>query len=529
MRFAIGLALFTMSFCSTAPAWAQAAGKNTTTVDAPQTLKQFEDQFRNAIETASPSIACIVVSRSEHYPKTTNPGNISGKLGDFDPKETLKSDSSKERIKLMASLDLANPKLAIPSHGYVGGVVVDSSGLILTPYHAIDGATKIYVYLAGKTGAPVGSYADIHAADARSDLAVLKLIHPPPDLKAITFAEVRTYTKGDLRPTMFTGKIVCLLSNAYATGLVFDAHPSAYLGTISSVRYREKKPENESREAQPRESFYKYGLLIEHDMKTRDSVTGSVLVDMNGHMVGLTVATAVIYNRELGPGYSIPTDEYVRRVIEVLKKGEEVEYGFMGINFGQADDLRNNPPQISGVIQHSPAFKAGLNSEVNSIVTKVNDIPIKLYDDLLLYTGNSLAGSQLKLTVMQGSEHKDYFLTLGKFKHDQPFIASNRPEPVFGLRVDYLTVFLQRQTREPQFARNFQFSGVCVRELVPDSPAANKFKALGDIGNDWIITHVNGTAINNPNDFYKASKGHATVKLTLRDWNQGNRQELTLP
>ena len=54
-----------------------------------------------------------------------------------------------------------------------------------------------------------GSYADIHAADARSDLAVLKLIDPPPKLQAIKFADVRTARPRGRSATVFTASSAC--------------------------------------------------------------------------------------------------------------------------------------------------------------------------------------------------------------------------------------------------------------------------------------------------------------------------------
>ena len=61
------------------------------------------------------------------------------------------------------------------------GVVIDPDGLILTNYHVVQNATKIFVRLAGGKS----SYADIHAADPRSDLAVLKLLNANlPPLRA---------------------------------------------------------------------------------------------------------------------------------------------------------------------------------------------------------------------------------------------------------------------------------------------------------------------------------------------------------
>ena len=79
-------------------------------------------------------------------------------------------------------------------------------------------------------------------------------------------------------------------------------------------------------------SYYKCGTLLEHDVKVNAGVTGGVLVNLDGEMIGMTTSAAVVYNRDIGPGYAIPADENFRRLVDVLKRGEEIEYGFLGVS-----------------------------------------------------------------------------------------------------------------------------------------------------------------------------------------------------
>jgi serine protease Do len=541
MRYAMGLALTVIGIAGLAAVRAQPP--KIEEAKYRDVLEQFQKQFKIAAETAEPSIATIVVSRSEHYPKNANPGDIPGKLGEFDLKEFLKTNATPERKKLGDNLDLSRVDM-IPNHGYLGGVLIDSAGLVLTPYHAIEGATKIYVFLPGPGGKPHGSYADIHAADSRSDLAVLRLIHNPENLKPIKFADVRTCDQGDKKATLFKGQMVGLMFNPYSTAFTFDARASIYFGGITQLKHRFKQPvtsgfNNPLIQKGPTESFYKFGLLLEHDIERRASgrglasanggTTGGILIDLKGEMVGITNATAVAYEGEIGPGYAIPTDESSKNVIDVLRKGEEVEYGFMAILLGK--DL--NMVSIGNVIPHGPAENAGLKA--GDVIKKINDIPTESYADLLLYTGSSLAGKEIKLTIerLERTNQKldtvtqTILLKLGKYHHSLPFIASVRPEPVFGLRVDYLTYpepLPGIYNRSPM-----PVAGVHIRELIDNSAAAVKFKAIGENTTNWIISHVNGTPISSPSEFYKAAKGLPSVKLTLRDWEAPNRQELTLP
>lgn len=127
----------------------------------PKELQQLQQAVRRVIADNDPSVACILVSRSERY-RDVNAiiGTPDGKLGGFDPRPYLPDLSKRELIR---RLDLANPEPLPESYG--SGVVIDAGGLILTNFHVVQNATKIYVRLPGKKG----SYADIHAAEGRSD------------------------------------------------------------------------------------------------------------------------------------------------------------------------------------------------------------------------------------------------------------------------------------------------------------------------------------------------------------------------
>ena len=128
---------------------------------------------------------------------------------------------------------------------------------MLTPYHVVEGATKVYVYLPGRGG----SYADIHAADSRHDLAVLKLINPPDKLTAIKFADVRLDNRNGQRPTVAPGKLVVLMANSYIPGFALDK-PSAALGSLTNVRHRTNSGATGKEKS---DSYYYFGSLLEHD------------------------------------------------------------------------------------------------------------------------------------------------------------------------------------------------------------------------------------------------------------------------
>ncbi len=488
-------------------------------------LAEVEKKLRATSERVGPAVACVVVSRSDRYPKAAG-GDPPGKLGGYDPKK-LNPARGEDR-----SLDLSDPK-NIPDHGCACGVVIDPSGLVLTPYHVIDGATRIFVHLPGRAG----SYADIHAADARYDLAVLKLITPPTGMTAIKFADVRLAAHNGQPATVYKDKLVVLLSSPPTTGFVLGA-PSADLGCVRGVRPPpELDPMKNGRQSEQYYLFGQlltFGSLLAHDPGSGAVTDGAPLLNLDGEMVGLTTATVAL-TTERGPHYAFPADDGFRRVVEVLRRGEEVEYGYLGVMGPYSvlgPDQKPIGVRFDSVIANGPADLAELNNR--DIVTQVGGHPTTSYPELLLRIGSALAGEKVKLSVTRGGRARSVEVTLGKFKHDQPVIASVRPAPVYGLRVEYGSILGQRQQKPfPGETQNHAGvpPGVCVRELVADSPAATAFKKLGDRPERWIITHLNGAPVATPAEFYKAAKEQQTVRLTVRDPAESNSRdrEVTFP
>jgi serine protease Do len=470
-------------------------------------LLSVERQLKAAGASAGPSVACVVVSRSDRYPRPADEGP--GKLGGFDRNDFLKAHPDEKRRAL--SLDLSDP-LTVADHGYACGVVIDTAGLVLTPYHVVEGATKVYVHLPGRAG----SYADIRAADSRSDLAVLKLLNPPAGLVPIKFAEVRLQEQRGKPATVYAGKFTVLVASGYLPGFALDKPPAA-LGSVGKLFH----PARERGEGAP-DSYYRYGPLIGHDARLNAGIDGAALLNLDGEMIGLTTTSPAVVGSQ-GPHFAFPCDEYFRNVVEVLRRGEEVEYGYLGVQARPNDGPGGIGLDL--VLPRGPAARAGLES--GDVLTHVDGLPTNSYEQLLLRIGTALAGAKVRVAVLRDGRRREFDVVLGKFAHKQPHIASVRPEPVFGLRVDYGSVLAQAQ-RDPRGLGAGLPQGVSVREVAPDSPAA---RALGERPERWIITRVNGRAVTTPAEFYKAAKGQKSIKLTLQDPADRNPtdREVTLP
>jgi S1-C subfamily serine protease len=440
--------------------------------------RAVQDAMRNAIATAEPAIACVLVSRSDAYkqfrpdPSASSPGE----LGPYDSTQVLaKLLLTDQRRELAKQLDLSNPDNVPEAYG--SGIVLDAKrGLILTNFHVVREATKIYVRLPGRKG----SYANIHAADGRSDLAILRLLNVPVGLKALSLGKAEALAKGDW---------LISLANPFAAGFR-DGNPSASWGILSNFRQRVSNPTNAVREDQASKTLHHLGTLLQTDARLNLGCSGGALLNLDGDLVGMTTALAAISGGETAGGFGIPFDPPFRRIVEVLLRGEEVEYGFLGVALGPP----THQPRINNVTPGTPAATAGLRP--NDAILAINGTPVHSIDDAFFLLGTTLAGQPVQLQVSShfGQPPRTVTVPLAKFYYSGPIIAANRPAAVRGMRVDYASVQLENMGRLTGLAQ-----GVMVRELVPDSLAD---KAGLKVGSD-IITHLNDQPLKTPADFYR--------------------------
>jgi serine protease Do len=480
-----------------------AAVVTTVRAEPPTEAVALQKAIYKIIDTAEPSIACVLVSRSDGYKELGEGPSAAaaGKLGEFTPERYLKFPDAARR-DLVKRLDLAQPENVPESYG--SGVVIDDAGLVLTNYSVIDGAKKVFVRLPGVAR---GSYADILAADSRADLAILKLIRPPTDLKAIPFGDGGKVRKGDW---------VVALANPFAAGFK-DGSPSASWGIISNTRRQTPGLTDEVKRAKP---LSQYGTLLQTDARLNIGCSGGALLDMEGKLIGLTTAQAAVTGGEATGGYAIPLDANVRKMIDILKRGEEIEYGFLGVTVNTIERGDGRGVIISDVAPGQPAQRAGLVAKDR--VVAINGNPVRDYDELFMNISAALAGSETEIEVVRGPARRKLTARLAKSGHSEPRIASNRPKPVFGLRVDYAST-LSIDTNPPP--------GVLIRkELEPGSPAEKKLKEWLD-RSELIIEAVNGTKVATPSDFYREAAGKDSVTLDVTEavGDRGTSRSIKLP
>jgi len=477
----------------------------------------YEKALQEVIKQADPSIVCILVSRSDAYKKIFHdepPADNPGKLGAFDTSKAEPLPAPKRRgwrpmrdapnpqDELEKLYDLSRKDNVPESFG--SGVVIapppagthGSDGkelLILTNYHVVHEATKIFVCLvesgeSAKRNRRNGSYANIYAADPRSDLAVLRLIDPGVGPRQpVKFGDADQLQKGSF-----------LVSLAFPYGV---ADPSASKGIVSNLHDVAIGAPWEDREgARP---LYKYKSLIKVDTRLNAGCSGGALLNLKAEMVGLTTARALLSGSETAAGYAIPIDKRMKRIIDKLRAGEEVEYGFLGVQSSSREPVLDS--RVVQIRARSPAAKAGMRA--GDMMISVSGERVYDANDIFFTVATALADSTVRIEVRRsergGRQPESFDVTLAKSYVPGKIIASNRPAPIRGLRVDY-TSTLERGPAAPvgRFGGDPGIQpGVLVTELQPGSPASLQLH-LND-----IITHVrtqNGLMpVNTPKEFYQ--------------------------
>jgi Do/DeqQ family serine protease len=218
------------------------------------------------------------------------------------------------------------------------GVLVDASGLIVTNYHVIEGASDVKIALADKREFP----ADIVLKDQRSDLAVLRIKGSSERFPTLEFANSDELQVGDV---------------VLAIGDPFGVGQTVTHGIVSAV-------------ARTQVGITDYQFFIQTDAAINPGNSGGALVDMNGRLVGINSA---IYSRSGGSqgiGFAIPAN-MVRVVVASAESGSgAVKRPWLGAKLQEvtpeiAESLGLKRPSgalVANVAADGPAAKAGIKT-----------------------------------------------------------------------------------------------------------------------------------------------------------------------
>ncbi len=235
------------------------------------------------------------------------------------------------------------------------GIVLKSSGEILTNNHVIDGATKITVTVIA-TG---HSYAaKVIGTDASDDIAVLQLDNA---------SGLATAPLGD-SSTVKIGDAVVGLGNAGGTGT-----PTSSAGSVLNLGQTITATDQGGANAETLHD------LIEISAQLQPGQSGGPLYDAAGKVVGIDSAGSVSRgfrgrSSSTGAGYAIPINDAltIAHAIESGKASDTITVGtppLLGISVAPAADTTDGVT-VTGVTPSTPAAKLGL--QVGDVITAID-------------------------------------------------------------------------------------------------------------------------------------------------------------
>ncbi|MGD0114785.1 MAG: trypsin-like peptidase domain-containing protein [Dehalococcoidia bacterium] len=296
-----------------------------------------------------------------------------------------------------------------PTQGLGSGIILDTSGDILTNYHVVEGANQLTVTLFDQTSAS----ATVVGTDPTGDLAVIKA-----DFSGSPGVTLSPATLGDSDQIRIGESVI-------AIGNPFGLDGTVTEGIVSGLDRTLAEQQNMPLRA-----------LIQTDAAINPGNSGGPLVNMNGEVIGIDTA---IENPSgsgtfAGVGYAIPVNA-AKQALPQLEGGKTVQHARLGIS-GQSVTVSLSKqldlPVTQGVYvvtvdSSGPAAAAGVQgasqSSSNSlsvppggdVITGVDSVTTNTFDDLVNYIDGKQPGDKVTLHILRNGDKKDIDVTLAQW------------------------------------------------------------------------------------------------------------------
>lgn len=287
--------------------------------------------------------------------------------------------------------------------GAATGMVLTSSGEVLTNNHVVDGAYSIKVTIPNRSGT---FKADVVGVDPSSDVALLQL-EGVSGLPTVTTVDSSSLT---------VGQDVIAIGNALGKG----GPPTVTGGVIAAL-------DRSITASDPGRGSEHLSGLIQTDAEIRPGDSGGPLVDATGHVIGMITAGSA--NDSTGVpsnvGFAITTSAALD-IVNQIRAGEGGptiflgQVGFLGVglaaeNLDAATAARLGLSVSSGalvecVVPAGPAETAGIRS--NSVITAVDGTTIASKYDLGPALHVHGVGDQVRVTWVNKSGTHTSLVTL---------------------------------------------------------------------------------------------------------------------
>lgn len=287
-----------------------------------------------------------------------------------------------QRRPVMEGADIAKMLSRSPLSDQGSGVIVDSSGYLLTNHHVVADGEDITVTLSD--GRRVSAL--VVGTDELTDLALLKV------------------DADRLIPIVWGDSDRCRVgSPVWAVGSPFGLDRTVTFGILSG-KHRMVRASTQ------------YQDFMQSDVAVNPGNSGGPLVDSRGRLIGIN--TAIVGDTYQGVSFSIPSN-VAKQIYERLRDSGRVDRGWLGVALLDVPDDKviGDDPRVRGALvrlvkrEDSPAAKAGLRD--GDLILKVNDKAVRDTGHLMRLIANSLSGSSVTLDIRRDAERIEMPVQLG--------------------------------------------------------------------------------------------------------------------
>jgi serine protease Do len=333
-------------------------------------------------------------------------------------------------------------------NGMGTGVILDERGFIITNQHVVHEVDDLRVMFSDGTTYP----AKVIQQDAGMDLALLKVDAGKP-LKAI-----RIGNSDDL----MLGEQVITIGNA------FGYENTTSVGVIGALHRNVRLADDQN-----------YRNLIQTDAAINPGNSGGPLVNVDGELIGINVATRA---GAQGIGFALPIDDVKRVALEMLST-RKLAGTWHGLVTGEEKESDARVVKVAKVEEGSPAEQAGVKG--GDRVATVNDLEVVTPLDIERALLGIRPGETARVGVVRDGQPQQIVMTI-QGVGTIPVDSSERLWQVLGMKA--VRVPAQYVTPASEKLRG----GLYIQEVLAGGAAEQAFLRKGDIlvgmhvdGNDW--------------------------------------------
>ncbi|QDU37850.1 Periplasmic serine endoprotease DegP precursor [Maioricimonas rarisocia] len=474
-----GLAMMTLAAFIVGPAAHDVAAQPLTETEqqAIGDARSLSTAFRVAVNRVMPSVVMIQTAPGEVQTTASDGGR--GTLPEGLPEGLMDDPMFRRFFKEMPR----KPQQRQPRRqmGTGSGVIIDSSGIVLTNNHVVEGGGKVTVRLHdGREFEAV----EVHT-DPKTDLAVVK-IEGAGSLPAATLGDSDAMEIGDW---------------VLAVGAPFGLRETVTAGIISAKARGIGITEREE--------------FLQTDAAINPGNSGGPLVNLEGQIVGINTAISTASGGYDGVGFAIPVN-LAKWVSTQLVEDGKVQRAFLGVSIQEvtaelADQLELDGVEGAAVTEvhpDTPAANAGLKP--GDVIVAFDDQVIRTTRDLQKFVEQADLDADHELTVVRDGKTLTLDVDVKPMVGDELAKAGTRgPGPAsefdeFGMELSDLTGSIAEQLGLEET------EGVVITSVESGSVADEAGLKAG-----MVIRWVGSRDVANVDDFRNAVEGKSLEKGIL--------------